>query len=476
MSVLLALLLAVPGQARPHEAARRSTVQISSVAREPDWSQPWQFQRQRSGSGSGVVIDGRRILTNAHVVGDSSFLTVRKSGDVKNYPAKVEFVSHASEIAMLTVDDPAFFEGTRPAPFGDLPSPGDTLTVYGFPTGGSELSITEGVVSRVGVVTYAHSSRRLLAVQTDAAINPGDSGGPVFKDGKMVGIAFQHLASPGAQNISYAVPIPLVRRFLDDVKDGRYDGVPAIGIVWQETENPALRARYGLSADASGVLINRVLYGSSGWGVLQPGDALVSLDGVKIGQNGTILLRSDERVDFGDLIARRQVGHTLKAEVVRDGKPLALELTLKPLVELVPGPRHDERPSYLMVGGLVFMPLSENFLRAHGGGTHKLRTLQYEDYPAPERSQHVVLSQVLAHEVNRGYHGWALLPVQKVNGRAIGSMKALVEAFQSPQDGRHVIEFDPTSRAVLDAAAAARALPEISQRYGVSQDRSDDLK
>lgn len=477
MKVLLALLpalLCVPARAAD-DAPRRATVQISFVSREPDWSQPWQFGHQQSGSGSGVVIAGRRILTNAHVAADATYLTVRKAGDAKKYPAHVLFVAHDGETALLTVDDPSFFDGTAPAEFGDLPSPRDKLVVYGFPTGGTELSTTEGVVSRVGAVTYSHSGRRLLAIQTDAAINPGNSGGPVFKDGKVVGIAFQHLVSPGAENIGYVVPVPLIQRFLSDVKDGSYHGIPALGVNWQETENQALRRALGLSEDGAGVLITRIQYGSSAWGVFQPGDVLVKLDGVAIAQNGTVPLRRDERVDLGDLVARRQIGEALDAVVVRGGKPATLKLTLKRLVELVPGPRHDVVPSYFILGGFVFMPLSEDFFRAHGGGTYRLRSLATDDVATPERAQVVVLSQVLADEVNRGYHGWGLMAVEKLNGRPVGDLKAFVAAAASPVDGRQVIEFDNGTRAVLDADAAAKALPAILARYGAAKDRSPDL-
>jgi S1-C subfamily serine protease len=475
LPALVLLLPLCPARAASDAPLRRATVQINFVSREPDWSQPWQFAHQQAGSGSGVVISGRRILTNAHVVADATYLTVRKGGDAKKYPAHVLFVAHDGETALLTVDDPSFFKGTAPVEFGDLPSPRDKLVVYGFPTGGTELSTTEGVVSRVGAVTYSHSGRRLLAIQTDAAINPGNSGGPVFKGDKFVGIAFQHLVSQGTENIGYVVPIPLIKRFLADVKDGSYHGIPALGINWQETENPALRRSLGLDADGDGVLITKVQYGSSAWGVLQPGDALVKLDGVGIAQDGTVPLRRDERVDLGDLVSRRQIGDSLDAVVMRDGKPVTLTLTLKKLVELVPGPRHDTVPSYYILGGFVFMPLSDDFFRAHGGGTFRLRSLAADDVATPDRTQVVVLSEVLADEVNRGYHNWGLMAVDKMNGKPVRDLKDFVAAAASPADGRQVIEFDNGTRAVLDAAAAARAMPAILARYGAAKDRSPDL-
>jgi S1-C subfamily serine protease len=476
------LILAMSASAASNDRdMRRATVQIHFVASAPDYAQPWQPGRQGGGTGSGVVIEGQRILTNGHVVANAAYLSVRKSGDIKKYPARVAYVGHDGETAVITVDDKSFFEGTVAAKFGGLPYQRDKVAVYGYPIGGTDLSVTEGIVSRVGVTVYSHSSRALLAVQTDAAINPGNSGGPVFQDGKLIGIAFQH--SAGAQNIGYVVPMPIIERFLKDIKDGRYDGIPDLGIWWQSTENDSLRKTLGLPMDNSGVLVTKVAYGASAWGALNEGDTLTRIDGVKIGQDGTIPFRDDERIDFSDLISRRQGGEKIDATVVRGGKEISVKIPMKPSADLVPGPRYDAKPSYFIVGGLVFMPLSDELIGARGAG-FRVRSLSADGMPTPERTEVVVLSHVLAHDFNRGYHNWSMAPVTRINGRMIGKLADIIEAFKTPTAGRHDIEFEhysgygenKGSRIVLDAEAAAKILPAIMARYGVPVDRSDDLK
>jgi S1-C subfamily serine protease len=479
----LFVVLAVPALAEQNNDRdmRRATVQIHFTASSPDYAQPWQPGRQGGGTGSGIVISGHRILTNGHVVANAAYLSVRKSGDIKKWPARVAYAGHDGETAIITVDDEAFFEGTVPAKFGGLPSQRDKVAVYGYPIGGTDLSVTEGIVSRVGVTVYTHSSRALLAVQTDAAINPGNSGGPVFQDGKLIGIAFQH--SVGAQNIGYVVPMPIVERFLKDIKDGHYDGIPDLGIWWQGTENESLRKTLGLPDDNTGVLITKVGYGSSAWDALKEGDALTKLDGVKIGQDGTIPFREDERIEFTDLVSRRQIGEKLDATVVRAGKEQAVKIVMRPAADLVPGPKYDAKPSYFILGGLVFMPLTDELIGARGAG-FRVRSLSADGMPTPERTQAVVLSHVLAHDFNRGYHSLSMAPVTRVNGKSIGKLSDLVEAFKTPIGGRHEIEIEHYSgygenkgaRIVLDAAGAAKVLPAILSRYGVPADRSDDLK
>ena len=460
---------------------RRATVQIHFVTSNVDYAQPWQPGRQGGGTGSGVIIEGRRILTNGHVVANAVYLSVRKAGDVKKYLARVSYVGHDGETAILNVDDETFFSDTVPARFGGVPSQRDKVAVYGYPIGGTDLSVTEGIVSRVGVTGYAHSSRGLLAIQTDAAINPGNSGGPVFQNGRLVGVAFQH--SLGHQNIGYVVPMPIIQRFLKDIQDGRYDGIPDLGIWWQTTENTGLRKALGLAADNSGVLVTKVAYNSSAWDILKEGDTLMTLDGVRIGNDGTIPFRDDERIDFSDIVSRRQVGESLDAIVARQGKELSVKIPLKAPSDLVAGPRYDVKPSYLIVGGLVFMPLTDDLIAARGGD-YRVRSLSADGAPTPERTQVVVLSHVLAHDFNRGYHSWSMAPVTQVNGLKIGQLADLVDAFKTPVKGRHEIELSNYSgygenkgtRIVLDASDAAKVMPEIMHRYGVPSAQSGDLK
>ena len=101
--------------------------------------------------------------------------------------------------------------------------------------------VTSGVVSRIEVGEYTYSGSSFLLLQVDSPINPGNSGGPAVIDGKLAGISMQTLKD--AQNINYLVPTPVIRHFLDDVKDGRFDGFPELGIQVQLLENEAIRKR-----------------------------------------------------------------------------------------------------------------------------------------------------------------------------------------------------------------------------------------
>lgn len=481
----LALLPAAPAAARPQEgdALKHSVVKIFTVVKKPDWFQPWVMGPQYQASGSGCILKGDRILTNAHVVSDAVFVQVLKVGDTERYTARVEFVGHDCEAAVLRVEDPSFFRGTNPVEFGDLPRQREKVAAYGFPVGGNELSITEGVVSRIEVQQYVHAQSSLLAIQTDAAINAGNSGGPVFKDGKCVGISFQSFSGGGAENIGYVVPVPILQSFFRDIADGRYDGVPKLGIYTQKMENASLREHQGMKKGQTGMLVTRITPGGSVDGVLKEGDVLLSVAGVRIANDGTIPFRGLERLYFSHLNSGYQVGDKVAIQVLRDGKILDRTVTYREGKVLVPRPAYDTVPTFYVHAGLVFTPLTFNYMAAWGRWDNvpsKFRWAYEALNATPQRRQVVVLNQILPHQVNVGYHDIEQVIVRKVNGVEIVDMDSLVKAFEKPVDGYHLIELDPESengqRIVLDAKAAEKASKEILERFGIPSDRSEDLK
>lgn len=472
-----------------NDPLKQSLVKIFMSVQEPNYYSPWNAGYTHNSGCSGSVINtakGRRILTNAHCVANTTYLMVLKNGDTQKYKAQVDFVAHDCEVATIKVDDQKFFEGTKAVTFGVLPKQREKIAVYGFPQGGEDLSITEGVISRIEVSRYTHSGRRFLIIQTDAAINGGNSGGPVFKENKLIGLAFQAMAGEGVENIGYVVPITLVERFLKDIKDGQYDGIPELGITVNEMENKALRKFHGLKENQSGVLIGKAMPGSSAWGHLNERDVLVAIDGKDIANNGTVVLRDKERVDLAHLAHSKQAGEEIQVRVVRDGKPLTVTVPLKRPKDLVAGPTYDKQPTYYIHSGLVFIPLTDDYITAVKPEYQNDRLKTYRDHglPTQENQQVVVIQQVLPHAINEGYHQVRDLIVSQINGRAISNIADVVAALTQPvvkDGGRYnVINVDQESRnatkIVLDASIAEMATMEILKRYNIAGDRSPDLE
>ena len=467
-------------------ALKKSVVKIFTVTNRPNYYQPWVLGYEFNASGSGCILAGNRILTNAHVVSDQVFLQVMKAGDTRKYTAQVEYVDHDREVAILKVKDGDFFKGTIPVQLGDLPNQRDKVAVYGFPVGGDELSITEGVVSRIEVQRYVHSQRNFLTIQTDAAINAGNSGGPAFKGGKMIGIAFQAFNGSEAQNTGYIVPVEIIQQSLKDMKAGISSGAPDLGFYWQKMESSSLRAFYKMKTGQTGILVTKICYGSPSWEVLKEGDVVTAIAGVEIADNGTVPFRSEDRLNFSYVVSHYQMGQEVPVGILRDGKVKTLLLKLKPFDLLVPGPQYDIRPSYYIFGGLVFLPLTANYLSLWKNGTapSKLEDFYENGTASADYKQVVFINEVLPHDINVGYHDLKQAVVVKVNGKPISELKDVVEAFRHPLGDFHVVELDhPTGDGdnfgnwvVLKAEDAEKATNEILKSFDIPKDRSDDLE
>ncbi|MBN2406950.1 MAG: trypsin-like peptidase domain-containing protein [Elusimicrobia bacterium] len=478
---VLLIILFYAGYTPAQASEKESIVKIYATFNEHDFHDPWQMVGQNKRYGSGCIIENNRILTNAHVVGDYTFLEVRRSGSAKRYQAEVAFVAHECDLAVLEVKDPSFFKGAVPLRLGELPRVRDKVAVYGFPIGGDKLSITEGVVSRVEHNNYTHSSAHLLTCQIDAAINPGNSGGPVLMDNKIAGVAFQ--AGRG-ENIGYMVPAPIVKHFLEDITDGRYDGIPSVGVTWQDMENADLRRKYGLPDDKQGIMIREIYQGSAAEEILKEEDIILAIDGINIENDGTVEFRKNERTDFAYIIQNKFIGDTIDFTVLRDSAEQTVKIRLKDPVNfwhLVPRQQYDTAPTYFIIGGLVFEPLTTNFLQEwHGNwkssAPNKFVYYYYYGSPDTGRKQLVILINVLADEANMGYHNMMYLVITEVNGRKISTMKDLVDAVEQNQDEYHTFIDEEGFKIVLSREKAGSRTPEILDRYKISSDRSEDLK
>lgn len=453
-------------------------VRIYSTYQDPDYESPWQNLAPRGSSGSGVVIGKRLILTGAHVVANATFLQVQKMADPEKGVATIKAVCHDSDLALLEVEDPEFLRGIRPAQLGELPSQRDEVAVVGYPVGGEELSITEGVVSRIEVQRYEHSQRYMLAVTVDAAINAGNSGGPVFAGGKVVGIAFQ--AMPDAENVGEMVPSPVIRSFLEGVRRQKPPLVPGLGITSQILENPALRRWLQMKPHESGVLIAAVQFGTTAWDKLYPGDVLLELDGLRIANNGTVQYRGRFRCQHDVVVGERFVGDHIKARVLRGGRRLTVAMTMQPMAYLVPRYEFGRPPSWFVYGGLVFQRLTAEYLQVWGEqwwdkAPKELLHLYYAGLRSEARQEVVVLAHVLADEINVGYEHLYHDVITAVGGVMPRDMRHFVDMVSAAKSQVH-LQTSSNATLLLDAKAAKKVSGRILARYRVPADRSPDLR
>ena len=460
---------------QPNGPVQKSLVRITATEVAPDYRAPWNAGMLGRGIGAGFVIDGNRIMTNAHVVSNSRYLTVERDGDPNKYPAKVLFVAHDCDLALVTVD-PNFFKNMTPLKFGGIPELESTVSAYGYPIGGERMSVTTGIVSRIDFQLYTHSSiDQHLAIQISAQINPGNSGGPVMQNGKVIGVAFQGYSGDVAQGVAYMIPTPVINRFLKDVSDGHYDGYVDLGLTFSKLQNPAQRRYLGLKDDGRGVLVETVVAAGPCAKLLRSGDVLLSIDNHPIASDGNVDLEG-EHVEMPEVVERKFKGDQVKFDIWRDKQSISGSVQLDTVPPyLMQSHKYDVRPRYVVYGGLLFQPLSLDLLEAYQPTDLRLR--HYFDFYVIdqlylEHPDVIVLTNILPDPINTYLSAYRGGIVESVNGKKIRTLDDLAQALAQPGDRLVIDMIGDGPPLVLDPKQVEEARERIKTRYNVVREEN----
>jgi S1-C subfamily serine protease len=459
------------GPARPNGKIQNSLVRITVTEQEPDYRAPWNSGAIGRGVGAGFVIDGNRIMTNAHVVSNSRYLTVERDGDPNKYSAKVLFVAHDCDLALITVSAPNFFKNMTPLRLGGIPELESVVSAYGYPIGGERMSVTTGIVSRIDFQLYTHSSiDQHLAVQISAQINPGNSGGPVMQNAKVVGVAFQGYSGDVAQGVAYMIPTPVIRRFLKDIEDGHYDGYVDLGMTYSKLQNPAQRRFLGLKDDDSGILVSTVVAAGPCAKSIRTGDVLLEIDGRPIASDGNVELDGD-RVEMPEVVERKFKGDTVKFDLWRDKQPVSVKIELTTVWPfLIQGHSYDVRPRYVVYAGLLFQPLNLELIDAYQ--PTDLRIRHFFDYFVNEQiyleyPEVILLTNILPDSINTYLTPYRGGIIDEINGKKIRTLDELAKTFAETPE-RFVIKMvGDGPPLVLDPKQVEAARERIMKRYNV---------
>ena len=469
----------------PAEDVRASVVKIHTTSRFPNLFQPWRKEGPQESSGTGAVIAGRRIITNAHVVRYASRVYVQGHQSADKVEATVVAYAPGVDLALLELEDDSFFDGRAPLTFADeLPAIRSDVSAYGYPLGGEDLSVTKGIVSRIEVTGYSHGFLG-LRIQVDAALNPGNSGGPALVDNQIVGIVFSGIGT--ADNIGYLIPTEEVLDFLEDAEDGTYDGRPGLQIgTLQTLENDALRDKLGLRRDQTGMLVNTIAPGITT--PLRPWDVVTHIGEHDIDNQGNCPIRDDLRGDF------RYFAHDLAGEdgtvpltVIRDGETVVLQVPAYAPPVLMPSlAKYGDYPRYYIHGPLVFSQVTEELARALP--TQYIQLFNLIDSPLATRIGEppafdgeelvVVAAPMFDHRIIKGYDSHHLAVVQAVNGTPVANLAALVTALNAVEDDFVVLTFAGTvsEMLVFDRRELTDSTEEILTDNGIRYQASRDLR
>lgn len=478
-ALFLALVLTPLALGQPEdEMVRRSVVKIFTTSRLPNLTQPWTRQAPSDATGSGVVIAGNRILTNAHVVNYGQRILVQPHQSSEKYEADVIAIARGIDLAVLELEDESFFENHPPAELSaELPRIGSTVHAIGYPLGGDALSVTAGILSRVEFTEYNNGTLG-LRMQVDTPLNPGNSGGPVFSGDKVVGVVFSGI--PSAENIGYVIPTDEIEMFLADIADGSYEGNPRVFAYMQTAENPALREKLGLGSSDTGLIVTSSPEDS----LLREWDVLEKIGEHDIDNRGMVSGPGGLRLHFGYYVPKLAESGTVPMTVIRERERVEIALPVSATLDLVQPALDGAYPSYLIHGPMVFTPSYAELAQAAARAAPVLAANgnpiigRIGDETEFEGEQIVVLpSPFFPHRVTRGYELGVLPVVETVNGVKVKNLAHLAELIRDAEGQFIEFTFAGTTNETLvfDREQLAGSTEDILNDAGIRERASADI-
>ncbi len=464
------------------EDAKASVVKISVTVRNPDFSHPWNKANPTDASGTGFIIDNNRIVTNAHVVRYASQVYVQPDQSDEKFEATVEAISYGLDLAILKLESQDAIIGLKPLVIDNEITPlRSEVNVYGFPIGGSQISITKGIVSRIEY-TGIGSNQLGLRAQIDAAINPGNSGGPALSGGKVVGIAFSGVQN--ANNIGYLIHSTELIAFLKDIEDDVTDGKANMWDYFQTTENPALRARLRLPKNSGGVMVNGIR--TSVEHPLKISDVVTKIGPYAIDAQGNVKV-NELTLSFAYFCPILEKEGLVPLTVWRDGQEIDLDCPApKEFRSLIPY-LNGKYPRYFIYGPLAFeaacgelaYSLMADSRWAPILGARKSPLLSgLQSRPTEVLQELVVIpSAPFSHRSTKGYRPPILSVVESINDIKIRSLNHLVEVIRDCTDDFLEINFAEigAEKLVFNRKEISSATESILTDNNIRKQFSDDL-
>jgi S1-C subfamily serine protease len=454
-----------------------SVVCVFASLRLPNPTRPWAKQNPVQVMGTGVVIDGKTVLTNAHVVVYASeiFVQDRRGGD--RVSAKVTSVGPGIDLATLVPEERSFCE-KRPgiARAAKRAAAGDSVVLMGFSPNSSGPMVSRGIVSRIDHAPYGDLTEGIL-IQVDTPPGPGNSGGPALVDGKMVGLVFRR-----SQNAGFVIPNEEIDAYLADVKDGRYDGKPRVDDHFQTLVNEALRKKLGLRRSDGGVLVREPRKSDASY-PLREGDIVTHVGKTEVDNEGLVDYQDNLRLPFTSLVPRLAERGPVPIRLIRDGKRLEACMVATCEDDRLIKPYRGRYPSYFVHGPLVFSPAIEEAIPTYAQGNplamlgSPLGTRDTDRVAFPGEELVVVTAPVLAHPLTRGYSDPFGQVVKDVDGVSVKNLRHLVELLHDGRGEYLTIRFfgEMSETMVFTRREIEDSTPELMRDNGIPKRGTDDV-
>jgi S1-C subfamily serine protease len=439
-----------------------------------DFTSPWKKHNPSTSRQRGVMVRSGLILTPAAGLRDHVMIEISVANSARRYPASLAHLDYAANLALVKIDDYDLKQKMEPIPVGEPITIDAELEIWQL--GASDLlERFTGHVQKVAPV----SQKLQVTVKTNCS-DRGD-GQVVIKDGKLVGLVTSTVSSRQEGRL---LAVETIQHYLKDYDSGDYKGFGTGPIWYHKLLRDDFRAYYEVPEDVHGLVIAKVLPGRTGHGALQSGDVLAEVAGCALDDEGMFNHPLHGRLHVYYLLyGSTHPGDEVAAKIYRKGKAMDVKIPIRswPFDEQrVPAGVYDQRPPYMVVGGMVILELT----RRHRGSwaINEYQNRYAWDDPS-DRKRIVFVNQVLDDKSNKGLDDVVYDAMLTVNNKKITCIQDVNEALKTPLDGYHIFTFEGINKPfVIKAADLDEIDKRIAKTYRVTElkylgeDAKEDVK
>lgn len=477
--ILLSVLLFAAPVPEAVAAWEDSLITIQATRKSYTYTRPW-VRRSASSFKTATVIGKNEFLTTAEGLQDLTMLRLQRYGRGQWSQGKLKWLDYHANIAVIEAVDEAFNEGLKPVQLGRPDPDKNGWQIIRWKNGNLEKRTAEfnQYLVQEGRLTFIQH----LQMEVSSEISAVGWGEPIVAGNKVIALA----TGQGGSNIRF-IPVSFFERVLASRRAGKKGQLGYFPFVWTPVSNPEIFKFLKLPGQPRGAMVMEVPKVPSGAGDLKPRDLILEVDGKAIDNAGyyrdpELGLQILENLSTRGKLA----GDILKFKVWRSGKAIEIDYKLPPVDyahKLVPTATYGRDPEYLVVGGLVFQPLTVPLLKVYGDSWQRRApyqlTSRVDDSPSTKRSGLVVCTMVIPDPFNLGYQDLRWVVLDNVNGQSISNIGDIREALKKPEDGFHNIAFikgSSVENIVLDAAKEPAATAKILRHYRIPAPTFFDLK
>jgi len=467
-------VLALPSPPRDGNDALRDSVVCLNISSYPyDQFRPWKRSGLTQVNGCGCAVGPYEVLTTAYNVTDSTNIKVRRYGQNQFIAASVKVVDYDSNLCLLELDSQAMEKPLVPVAFQTNYRKGAPVQFYRL-TENNRIHSGRAYISDHKVTRHISHASHLYYMVDNVSQNVG-RGELFLLENKAIGIGAWSTSDEKEGGI---IPAEIIQHFLEDFRQGDYEGFPLAGFTIDPLLDPALRRYLKMPDDMKhGVYVSDVYSLGTGADSLRRGDVIIAVDGNEIDGYGRYKHPQYQQLLFHPLISSKNIGDQIDLDIWRNGLKITLKVraqNFKASQMLVPYYEYGRQPKYIIWGGFLLQKLTRPYItNMRGKGTPLFQ--RYLDEmafkPDKDRQDIVILSYTLPADINLGYQKLQQLVVKKCNGKNITAISDILSAQKlNPQKKYDVIEFEFSNPDLViprDGISEANAL--IARRYGINK-------